>query len=110
MDSGAEKEVIRIAFPYLDFFIVQDYSAATNLFTFFKQPEPFSFSDAFEHAFQSSTSELDQLLKNILVDLKQHCKLMYAYEGKVGGLPVDDIICGVNRRGDAHPNRSLTKA
>jgi hypothetical protein len=34
VDSGAEKDVIRDASSYLDFLIVQYYSASTNLFTF----------------------------------------------------------------------------
>lgn len=48
MDSVAEKEVIRIAFPYLDFFIVQYSSASTNLFTFFEQFKAFNFGDILE--------------------------------------------------------------
>jgi hypothetical protein len=48
MDSAAEKEVIRTAYPYLDFFIVQGYSASTNLFTFFEQFEAFDFGDILE--------------------------------------------------------------
>ncbi len=68
VDSGAEKEVIRIAYPYLDFFIVQDYSASTNLFTFFEQLEAFNISDALKACLQLSISELDQQRNTILVD------------------------------------------
>jgi hypothetical protein len=49
LDSGAEKDVIRtMAYSYLDFLIVQYYSASTNLFMFFKQLKAFNFGDILE--------------------------------------------------------------
>jgi len=51
VDSAAEKEVIRIAYPYLDVFIVQTPRKSTDLFTFAEELEILNFCSVFESHF-----------------------------------------------------------